>query len=485
MKSTLVTDAFERAGKLLSARKNGDRGRAPEMPGGLPWLGHALEFWRHPIELLTRGRERFGEVWRFKLAGKEVTVLTGPKANLAFFHAPPDVLSARECYQFTVPVFGQGVAYDVPTEVMDQQLGWVHPALSERRLRTYARVMAEEADSFLDGWGERGELDLFDATNQLTTFIATRCLLGDEFRTHLTADFARMYHDLDRGMSLLAYFAPHAPLPAFKKRDRAREEVSRLLSGVMRARHSRQDSAVHEDFLQTLMDARYEDGASLPDPVISGLLLTLIFAGQHTSAVLAAWTGILLHQNPRFLPPLVGELDELLGGGAELTFECIRRMTLLERAVKEAERMRPPLVMLMRAVLKDMDYMGFTLPPGSLAMVSPAVSHRLAEVFTHPQKYDPDRFAPGREEDRKVQYSLLGFGGGKHRCIGMVFAYQQIKVIWASILRRYQIELVEREYLPNYTTFVVGPHRPCTIRYRRRQRAVVGAGSSVSAGVAP
>jgi sterol 14-demethylase len=159
-------------------------------------------------------------------------------------------------------------------------------------------------------------------------------------------------------------------------------------------------------------------------------------------------------------------------------------MTLLERAVKEAERMRPPLVMLMRAVLKDMDYMGFTLPPGSLAMVSPAVSHRLAEVFTHPQKYDPDRFAPGREEDRKVQYSLLGFGGGKHRCIGMVFAYQQIKVIWASILRRYQIELVEREYLPNYTTFVVGPHRPCTIRYRRRQRAVVGAGSSVSMGVA-
>src|SRR5580700_4029162 len=111
------------------ARRPSERGLAPEMPGGLPWLGHA-----------------------------------------AFFHAPTDVLSARECYQFTVPVFGQGVAYDVPTDVMDQQLAWLHPALSDKRLRTYARVMAEECDTYLDAWADHGEVDLFDVTNQLTTF---------------------------------------------------------------------------------------------------------------------------------------------------------------------------------------------------------------------------------------------------------------------------------------------------------------------------
>jgi len=50
----------------------------------------------------------------------------------------------------------------------------------------------------------------------------------------------------------------------------------------------------------------------------------------------------------------------------------------------------------------------------------------------------------------------------------MVFAYQQIKVIWTSILRRYDIELVEPEYRPDYRTLMVGPKLPCRIRYKRR-----------------
>jgi sterol 14alpha-demethylase len=467
---------------LKSLRRPSPAGLAPELPGGLPWLGHALEFYRAPIDLLTRGQQRFGEVWRFHLAGNDVNVLTGPKANKAFFHADASVLSARECYQFTIPVFGRGVAYDVPTEVMDQQLAWVHPALSEKRLRTYAQVMAGEADTYLDTWGERGEIDLFDATNQLTTFIATRCLLGEEVRRHLNADFARLYHDLDRGMSIIAYFAPNAPLPSFKKRDHAREAVGRLLSRVMADRRAAPAGAEHEDFLQTLMEARYEDGSAAPDDVIAGLLLTLIFAGQHTSAVLAAWAGILLHQNPRCLPKIVAEVDEVMGDGGDLTMDRIRRLVHLERALKEAERLRPPLVMLMRMVLKDMEYAGVTVPKGSLAMVSPAVSHRLADVFKDPETFDPDRYGPGREEDKKTLYTLIGFGGGKHRCMGMVFAYQQIKVIWAKILHRFELELVEPEYRPNYSTLVVGPHHPARIRYRRRKRAAVSVIASASPG---
>ena len=130
--------------------------------------------------------------------------------------------------------------------------------------------------------------------------------------------------------------------------------------------------------------------------------------------------------------------------------------------------MRPPLVMLMRAVLRPFRINGYELPAGSLAVVSPAVSHRLPSLYSEPDRYDPDRFGPGREEDRKAPYSLIGFGGGKHRCIGMVFAYQQIKVIWTSILRRYDIELLDSEYRPDYRTLVVGPQMPCRIRYKRR-----------------
>ena len=438
---------------------------APLMPGGLPFIGHAIQFWNHPIDLLQAGQRRFGNIWSFQLAGQRATVLTGPEGNEAFFRASDEVLSARECYQFTIPVFGPGVAYDVPAQEMDRQLAFVHPALTEKRLRRYVDVMVEETTQYLDSWGDSGERDLFSSAQELVLFVATRCLLGDEVRRHCSTEFARLYHDLDGGMSILAYFFPHAPLPAFRRRDRAREAVNTLLSGIMAAR--RKNGATHDDFLDTLMAFRDEGNAPLPDTVIVGLLLTLIFAGQHTSAALAAWTGILLHQHPRFLAPIRAELKRELGDGG-VTYESLKRLVLLERAIKECERLRPPLVMLMRSVRQPLRINGYELPPGSLALATPAVSHRLSAIYSEPDRFDPDRFAPGREEDRKTSYALIGFGGGKHRCLGMVFAYQQIKVIWTGILRRFDIELVEPEYRPDYRTLVVGPKQPCRIRYKRR-----------------
>jgi sterol 14alpha-demethylase len=438
----------------------------PMLPGGLPFLGHAYDFWSRPIDLLRSGQQRFGDVWSFILAGQRATVITGSKGNEAFFRAPDDVLSARECYKFTVPVFGPGVAYDAPPEEMERQMSFVHPALSDKRLRMYVDVMVEETERYLATWGDAGERDLYTSTQDITLFIATRCLLGHEIRREFSAEFARIYQHLDGGMSILAYFMPHAPLPAFRRRDRAREEIYALLGGIM-DRRRKETGGTHEDFLATLMAFRDERGAPLPDNVIVGLLLTLVFAGQQTSAALAAWCGVLLHQHPQHLPVLREELQREIGGGA-ITYESLRHLHVLERAIKESERMRPPLVMLMRAVMQPFRIDGYELPAGSLAVASPAVSHRLPALYSDPERYDPARFAPGREEDRRAPYSLIGFGGGKHRCIGMVFAYQQIKVIWTSILRRYDIELVEREYRPDYRTLMVGPKLPCRIRYKRR-----------------
>ena len=136
--------------------------------------------------------------------------------------------------------------------------------------------------------------------------------------------------------------------------------------------------------------------------------------------------------------------------------------------------MYPPLVMLMRSILRDFSYQGQILAAGDLAMVAPAVTHRLPHIFREPDRYDPDRFGPGRDEDRRTQFALIGFGGGKHRCIGAGFAYQQIKIIWTVLLRHFDLELASGTYLPDYSTFVVGPRPPCILRYRRRRQAMSG-----------
>ena len=60
------------------------------------------------------------------------------------------------------------------------------------------------------------------------------------------------------------------------------------------------------DFMQALMEARYADGRSLRDEEITGLLLTALFAGQHTSGVLAAWVGIDLLRHREYLAARFG-----------------------------------------------------------------------------------------------------------------------------------------------------------------------------------
>ena len=440
----------------------------PELRGGLPFFGHAIDFHRDPAALLQRGRDQFGEIFSFVLAGKLVTVLTGPPANEAFFHAPDDQLSAKEAYQFTIPIFGKGIAYDVSPDVMSEQLGLLFPALRDQRLQTYARFMTEEVEAYIEKWGGEGEVDLLVAMNELTTFIASRCLVGHEFRQNLSEEFAHLYHDLEGGLNLIAFFKPNMPLPSFRRRDRARVRMVELISQIIASR--RAGGVEGEDFLQTLMMAQYSDGRALTDDEITGLLVTVIFAGQHTSAVLATWTGVLLLQHRQYLPAILQEQHNVLNGTQNMTLDALRKLSALEHAIKEAERLRPPLVMLMRKIVRDFTYSGYHVPAGGLLMVSPAVSHRLPEVFRDPGTYDPDRFAPGREEDRKSSYTLIGFGGGRHRCIGLTFAQQQVKVIWSVLLQRFEMELVKQEHEPDYSTFVIGPRPPCTIRYRRRTK---------------
>jgi sterol 14alpha-demethylase len=435
----------------------------PRLGGGLPLVGHAVQFRRDPVGLVQRGRDRYGDIFSFLLFGRTVHVLTGAAGNEAFFKASDAVLSAKEAYQFTVPIFGTGVAYDTTPELMDLQLRMIHPALRDEKMQSYARFIEAEVEACLDGWGDAGTLDLLTAMSEITIRTAGRCLIGAEFHTGLASTFARLYHDLEAGINMVAFFAPNFPLPAMRRRDRARRRVVALMSGLIAARRTGKQAT--DDFLDTLIAARSADGEPLGDDTITGLLLTLLFAGQHTSAVLATWTGILLLHNSQYLAPILSEQSAVFRGEG-MTLSALKLLTHLERCIKEAERLHPPLVMLMRKALQDFPFAGHVMPAGDLVLVSPGVSHRIGEIFADPMRYDPERFAPPREEDRRTPYGLIGFGGGKHRCIGLAFAYQQVKVIWSVLLRRYAFELVDRDQRPNYATFVVGPRQPCLVRYR-------------------
>jgi sterol 14-demethylase len=142
---------------------------------------------------------------------------------------------------------------------------------------------------------------------------------------------------------------------------------------------------------------------------------------------------------------------------------------VLEGVLKEVLRLHPPLVILMRGVLQDLHVAGTTVPAGALVAISPAVSHHIPELFADPERFDPERYAPGREEDA-TPFAWIPFGGGHHRCSGAAFALMQLKAISVSLLKRWTFELVDppASYDHDYTKMVVQPRQPCRVRYRRR-----------------
>ena len=449
----------------------------PEVSGGLPLLGHLRDFQRDPTQFLLRGCREHGELFQFRLGPRKFALFSGPEAHNAFFKAPQETLDARSVYQFTVPIFGRGVAYDVSSELMTEQLGFLFPALRESAMKRYVRIMFEETSRFAESLnaevekGAEGEFDLPVAMNELTINIASRSFLGEEIRNRVDSGFAEAYHDLQNGINTLGFFFPRLPIPAHLSRDRARRKITEIFIRIMNER--RRSGAGDEDFMQTLMAARYKDGRSLSDDEITGILLTVLFAGQHTSAVLATWAALELQRAPQFLDRIRAETEAVYQGGKMLSYEGLKQQQLLENTVRECERLHPPLIILFRKALRPLVYGAHTVPAGTLVAVAPAASHRLPDVFADPETFNPDRFAPPASEEKQHPYALIGFGGGKHRCMGKNFAIMQIKAIWAVLLDRFDIELTDPFPAPNYGSWVTGPRLPCRIRYRRRRQAGV------------
>ena len=100
---------------------------------------------------------------------------------------------------------------------------------------------------------------------------------------------------------------------------------------------------------------------------------------------------------------------------------------------------RSPAAEIIRGVTEDVEFGGYLIPAGWNVMVSAIFTHRLPEIYAEPDKFDPDRFAPPRAEDTKHPYSLIGFGGGAHSCIGVEFAKMEMKLILGILLDNYDL----------------------------------------------
>ena len=316
-----------------------------------------------------------------------------------------------------------------------------------------------------------GDIDLLDWFAELTIYTSSACLIGKKFRDELDRRFAELYHDLERGTDAIAYVDAYAPIESFRRRDTARAALVELVQGIMDARAAGPPATDEDrDLLDVLMSVNMEGKARFTADEITGIFISMMFAGHHTTSGTAAWTLIELLKHPDELARVVAELDELYADGREVSYQALREMPLLESAIKEALRLHPPLILLLRVAKQPMDVGGYHIEEGKLVATSPAISNRIAADFPHPDAFTPSRYLDPRREDLENPWTYIPFGAGKHRCIGASFAMMQLKAIFSVILRGWTFELSQPPdtYRNDHSKMVVQLEQPCRARYAVR-----------------
>ena len=171
-------------------------------------------------------------------------------------------------------------------------------------------------------------MDLKEELSSLIIATASRCLLGREVREKMFAEVAHLFHELDVGMMPISVIAPYLPLPAHRRRDKARKELERIFEAIIKERKA--SGKKEEDMLQvrqngrmaewqngrkpittsalilppqTFIDSTYRStGRPTSDAEVTGLLIAALFAGQHTSSITSTWTGAYLMKWDAMIP---------------------------------------------------------------------------------------------------------------------------------------------------------------------------------------
>ncbi|KAG5391866.1 hypothetical protein IGI04_021829 [Brassica rapa subsp. trilocularis] len=431
----------------------------PTLKAWPPLIGSLLRFLKGPIVMLRDEYPKLGSVFTVNLLHKKMTFLIGPEVSAHFFKAPESDLSQQEVYQFNVPTFGPGVVFDVDYTVRQEQFRFFTEALRVNKLKGYVEMMVTEAETELE---------------RLIILTASRCLLGREVRDQLFDDVSALFHDLDNGMLPISVLFPYLPIPAHRRRDRAREKLSEIFTKIIGSR--KRSGKCENDMLQCFIESKYKDGRQTTESEVTGLLIAALFAGQHTSSITSTWTGAYLMKYKDYFSAALDEQRKLMEKhGDKIDHDILSEMDVLYRCIKEALRLHPPLIMLMRASHSDFsvtarDGKTYDIPKGHIVATSPAFANRLPHIFKDPDSYDPDRFSPGREEDKAAgAFSYISFGGGRHGCLGEPFAYLQIKAIWSHLLRNFELELVSPFPEIDWNAMVVGVKGSVMVRYKRRQ----------------
>lgn len=228
------------------------------------------------------------------------------------------------------------------------------------------------------------------------------------------------------------------PLPANRRFRRAAQRLDQFIFELIADRHAR--STDQPDLLSVLVRMSEKSPKKMTDRKVRDQILTFFLAGHETVASALTWTWYLLAANPDVTEKLHSELNKVLNGRLPEVSD-LESLSYAKMVFAESMRICPPVWIIGRCALRDVNINGHIIPKGSYVHVSQFLMHRDPRYFPEPERFDPERWTSEATAARP-RFSYFPFGGGGLQCIGEGFAWTQALLVIATLASRWRMRLV-------------------------------------------
>jgi len=447
----------------------------PPGPDGWPLLGITPHYARDPFGSIERWHERYGDVVHLPFPVSPVCMVTDPDLIEQVLVTDSDryVRGAM-----TERVFGDLEEEAISVSEGEQwrrQRQLLQPVFSRDRITEYARVMVDYADDLADEWSEGDEVDVGDASSELTLRILAKALFDLDVREEapvIREAANALVAKADFG-SKDAYLPDWMPTKTNRRFRRATTGLHELIEELIDERQAELErGGASDDVLARLLTAGTEDGEiALSREEVRDNMIALLLAGHDTSATALTYAWFLLANHPRAKEALHDELEAVLGGGRPSP-EDVFALEYTEAVVRETLRLYPPSFAVLREPTEDVRIGDHHVRAGTTVMCPQWILHRDGRYFEYPHEFRPDRWIADGDRpgiaDEIPEYAYFPFGGGPRHCLGMRFAMMELQLVLATMAQQVDLELLSPEEPTPSASITTRPREAIRMRVHER-----------------
>ncbi|XP_055636931.1 cytochrome P450 4V2-like [Toxorhynchites rutilus septentrionalis] len=451
--------------KLLNIRSHFDGPHSNYLLGTMPmFYGKSIP---DIFEIITNLHNIHGEDIAILAAFNELVLDLSSAKNVE------KVLMAKSVqksfvYDFLQPWLGTGLLISSGTKWF-QRRKIITPTFHFKMLENFLEVFNKEADVFVSKLETRAGKDEFDIYDYVTLYaLDSICETSMGVQVHaqdnpnneyvsavkqMSTFFLRRIFSVLRSFPSLFVFYPYA-----REQKRVIMALHNFTNSVIdsRSRMLKEENATNKvafdlqeenlyskrkmTFLDLLLNVTV-DGKQLSREDIREEVDTFMFEGHDTTTSGISFTIYYLALYQDVQQRLYEEIDRILGKGKATTMLSnvqIQEFEYLDMVIKESLRLVPPVPIIGRKLVEDLEMNGVTIPAGTSVSIKIYNIHRNPKIWPEPEKFDPERFAKSNE-DKRGPYDYIPFSAGSRNCIGQRYAMLEMKVTIIKLLASYRV----------------------------------------------